>query len=320
MSWAERLQTVLVALAALAGLAAGAAGDFGRFAEPVVLPALLMMITAVFVQLNFTQVRQVRGAGSLVICSLVLNYLVTPLLAWGLGAGLLADQPDLRIGLLLLLVTPCTDWYLVFTALARGHTGIATALLPVNLILQLMLLPVYVMLLGGNAASVSLDSLVEAIVVVLLIPLTLATTLRWVSRRADLPALDSARLDRWASAVVIPMLCVAVFAMFLWQAPTVLSHTAELLYLLLPLGVFFLVLPVLATLSARALKLPGPQRVTLTMVTVARNSPIALGIAVVAFPDRPLIALALVLGPLVELPVLAVLSQVLRHRERRTLD
>ena len=85
-------------------------------------------------------------------------------------------------------------------------------------------------------------------------------------------------------------------------------------------GVFFLVLPVLATLSARALKLPGPQRVTLTMVTVARNSPIALGVAVVAFPDRPLIALALVLGPLVELPVLAVLSQVLRHRKRRTLD
>lgn len=116
------------------------------------------------------------------------------------------------------------------------------------------------------------------------------------------------------------MLCVAVFAMFLWQAPTVLGHTAELLYLLLPLGVFFLVLPVLATLSAMALKLPGPQRVTLTMVTVARNSPIALGIAVVAFPDRPLIALALVLGPLVELPVLAVLSQVLRHRKRRTLD
>ncbi|MGC8035578.1 arsenic resistance protein, partial [Salmonella enterica] len=79
-------------------------------------------------------------------------YLFTPLVAWALGAGLLGAQPDLRIGLLLLLVTPCTDWYLVFTALARGHTGIAVALLPVNLVLQLMLLPVYVLLLGGEAA------------------------------------------------------------------------------------------------------------------------------------------------------------------------
>ena len=71
------------------------------------------------------------------------------------------------------------------------------------------------------------------------------------------------------------MLCVAVFAMFLWQAPTVLGHTAELLYLLLPLGVFFLVLPVLATLSAMALKLPGPQRVTLTMVPHGDSAPAA---------------------------------------------
>lgn len=50
------------------------------------------------------------------------------------------------------------------------------------------------------------------------------------------------------------------------------------------------------------------------MTTTARNSPIALAIAVAAFPDRPLIAVALVIGPLVELPVLAVLAQIVRLR------
>lgn len=54
------------------------------------------------------------------------------------------------------------------------------------------------------------------------------------------------------------------------------------------------------------------------MVTTARNSPIALGIAVAAFPNRPLIAVALVVGPLIELPILAALSQIIRHRDKNT--
>ena len=51
--------------------------------------------------------------------------------------------------------------------------------------------------------------------------------------------------------------------------------------------------------------------VSLSLTTLARNSPVALAIAVTAFPDEPLIALALVIGPLIELPVLACVSQVL---------
>lgn len=68
----------------------------------------------------------------------------------------------------------------------------------------------------------------------------------------------------------------------------------------------------MATAVAKVLKLPADQRVTLTMVTTARNSPIALAIAVAAFPDRPLIAVALVVGPLLELPILSLLAQVVR--------
>lgn len=147
MNLVERLQSVFVAIAALAGLGVGLITAFGDIGEHIVIPALLVMLIAVFTQLDAIKVKKTKG---LVTASLVLNYALTPLLAWTLGAGLLGDQPDLRIGLLLLLVTPCTDWYLVFTAMARGHTGIATALLPLNLVLQLVLLPVYVMLLGQS--------------------------------------------------------------------------------------------------------------------------------------------------------------------------
>lgn len=314
MSRVERLQSVLVAVAALAGLGFGLISSWGEIGEYVVIPALLVMLTAVFIQMDGSHVRDVRRAKSLVTASLVLNYVFTPALAWALGRSLLGDQPDLRIGLLLLLVTPCTDWYLVFTAMARGHTCIAAALLPVNLVLQLLLLPVYVLLLGGEAAMVDAGTLAEAVLLMLLTPLVVAFGLRWVTTRVKGDQWRGEYLNTWAQKLVLPLLCLAVLAMFAWQAPVVAGHGVELVLLLPPLAIFFIALPLISTGLSRLLRLPGPQRVTLTMVVTARNSPIALGIAVAAFPDRPLIAVALVVGPLIELPVLAVLSQIVRHR------
>ncbi|WP_306366396.1 arsenic resistance protein [Nocardiopsis sp. CC223A] len=315
MSASEKFQSLFVAAAALLGLALGLLPPVGDVAGHLVLPALMLMLAAVFVQVDAARVAEVRSARAVVAASLVLNFAVTPLLAWGLGTGLLGDAPDLRIGLLLLLVTPCTDWYLVFTRLGRGHMGVAAALLPVNLVLQLLLLPVYVLLLGGDAAMVGTGTLVESVVLVLVVPLVAAVLARWTATRwkgADWR--DGVLVER-ASAVVLPLLYAAVAAMFAGQARTVLAHAGELAALVPPLLVFFATAPLLALGVSRMLRLPADQRVALTMTSVARNSPIALAIAVAAFPDRPLIAVALVAGPLVELPVLALLTRLVRVRE-----
>lgn len=74
----------------------------------------------------------------------------------------------------------------------------------------------------------------------------------------------------------------------------------------------------IATVTARVLDLRRPERVTLTMTTLARNSPVALAIAIAAFPDRPLIAVALVVGPLIELPVLALTANRFQRQPARS--
>ena len=315
VSTSEKFQSVFVALAAALGLGAGLLWPIGEATGLLVLPALMLMLVAVFVQVDAAQVREVRSARTVVVAGLVLNFVFTPLFAWALGAGLLGDSPDLRIGLLLLLVTPCTDWYLVFTGLARGHMGVASAVLPVNLLLQLLLLPVYILLLGGEAAMVDSATLVEAVLLVLVVPLVTAVVARWSALRWKGDQWRDERLVSMASTSVLPLLYVAVFAMFAGQARTVVAHLGDLAILMLPLALFFLVMPLVAVGVSRLLRLPADQRVTLTMTTVARNSPVALAIAVAAFPDRPLIAVALVVGPLLELPVLAVLSQIVRVRD-----
>jgi ACR3 family arsenite efflux pump ArsB len=68
-----------------------------------------------------------------------------------------------------------------------------------------------------------------------------------------------------------------------------------------------------AQIVGRLQKFPKKDIVALNMTTLARNSPLSLAIAVVTFPEQPLVSLALVIGPLIELPVLSVISGILKR-------
>src|SRR5690606_32526144 len=130
-----------------------------------------------------------------------------------------------------------------------------------------------------TAIGIEIGTLAEAIGLVLLVPLAAAVLLRRATAQIRGPRWRDQVLVPAAARTVAPLLYVAVFAMFAWQGRVALDHAVDLAALLLPLGVFFTINPLLATAVSRALGLRSDQRVTLTMVTVARNSPIALALA-----------------------------------------
>jgi arsenite transporter len=234
-----------------------------------------------------------------------------------LGWLLLSGHPDLRLGLVMLLVTPCTDWYLVFTGTARGNVALAASLLPPNLILQLVLLPLFVIALTGTAADIPLGDLTTSVAIVLGVPLLVAVVVRLVAARTGThDRLEHALLR--AQPVGLGLLAVAIVAIFATHARVVTDNPEAFLRLGVPLAAFFAATYLIATVTSSALRLRHPERATVTMATLARNSPVALAIATAAFPDRPLVAVALVVGPLIELPVLALVSDRLLDRERST--
>ncbi|MEX0892326.1 MAG: bile acid:sodium symporter [Gemmatimonadota bacterium] len=310
-------QTIAILLAVLTGLAAGQLSWIADHAIHLVVPALMAMLWSVFLHVPLRRMgaalRNLRFTG----WSLGVNFIWTPLFAYGLGWLFLRDHPDLWIGLIMLMVTPCTDWYLVFTGLAGGNVRLSTALLPWHLVLQLLLLPVYLLLFAGTLVRIDYGVLVQGVLLVLVVPLALAWAFRrgaeavrgraWVTERA-LPAVAGAQLA---------FLTLAIAAMFASQGTVLLDNPIVVLRLLVPLLLFFFTTVLLAIWVSRIMRFAYPDCASLCFATLARNSPVALAIAVVAFPDRPLIALTLVVGPLIELPVLAVVSQALlamRHR------
>lgn len=126
----------------------------------------------------------------------------------------------------------------------------------------------------------------------------------------------------WLQEVFLPsvmptqlvFLCLAIAAMFSSQGRTILSNPKITLELLPPLIIFYISNLILSLKVCRRAKIDKASSTGFCFSTLARNSPIALAISVTAFPDRPLIALALVIGPLIELPTLGIISKILSYK------
>lgn len=320
MSLLEKLQTVFIIASVGVGILLGQPEFIAAHADAFITPALMCMLFGLFLGIPLTDLHDSFKNRTFTITGLTINFVWIPILGWLLGGIFLADSPALRIGYLMLLVTPCTDWYLAFTNLAKGNMALSAAILPLNLIIQVALLPVYLLLFAGMTGYVDLGMLGKSVFLVLIVPFGLGQGIRALFRD------EKGFVRRMASAIFcrgqLFFLCLAIVAMFASQAQYLTKHLDVFYKLLIPVVLFFVVNFLVVRLIARVMRFPFNDSVSLSMTTLARNSPISLAIAITAFPDEPMIALALVIGPLMELPILAIVAQVLllMRSSRETME
>lgn len=314
MKLTEKLQSVFIIIAILIGLFLGQNQWVSQNAISLVVPCLMLMLFGVFLNIPLTHLGNAFKNYKVAGLSIGVNFLWTPIFAWGLGAIFLHDSPDLWVGLIMLMVTPCTDWYIIFTAIAKGNTALATALLPWNLILQVVLLPVYLLIFAGTLVYTDAVILIESVGLVLAVPMLLALVTKW-----SIPKVNRLwhQVPLKLAAGQTLFLCLAIAAMFASQGQILTQRPDLLLKMLLPVLVFFGVNFSLGLAIGRLNHFTYEDLACFNCTTLARNSPISLAIATAAFPDRPLIALALVIGPLIELPTLVLVSQLLLLLHRR---
>ena len=308
MSLIGKLQPVIIIAAALLGLLLGAVTTLDPASSGLIEVFLMMLLYILFLSVDLKQIGKSFTNVRFTLTAVVINFVFTPLFGYLLGKVFFPGDLDIRIGLLMLLVTPCTDWYLVFPGLSKGNVELGMSILPLNLILQILLLPVYLLVLIGSEVTMDVASLLGSVVTVLVIPFALACITKTVTKsRRKFKHFLSAQGDN----LQLLFLCLAVVAMFASEGKSLVDNPILLVRMFVPLLVFFGVLFFVSQLAGRMLKFPKKDIVALNMITLARNSPLSLAIAVATFPDQPLIALALVIGPLIELPVLSVISWIL---------
>jgi len=322
LSRISKLQPVIIIVAAVIGIILGQnmflSDNMGILIEPFLMVLLFFIFLRVDIKDIGKSIKNVKYTGT----SLLINFVWTPFFAVLLGYLFLGDSMDMRIGFLMLLVTPCTDWYLVFTGITKGNVPLNAAILPLNLVIQVLLLPFYLFLfIGTGSSSFDMGSMLMGIVYVLVIPFVLANVVKFLVACIKKKEKSQEILDNHGDNFQLFFLCLAVVVMFASQGDTIVENPILLLKMLLPLGVFFAVNFIIAQIIGRRLHFSFDDTTALTFTTLARNSPLALAIAAAAFPESPLILLVLVIGPLIELPVLSLVSSILlKMREKKGLE
>ncbi len=274
----ERRQVWIYLVAIVGGLVLGsAAPGIGPRFEVLLWPVLAALLYATFVQVPLLHVRDAFRDGRFVLAILLGNFVFIPLLVW-LALQLLPDDPALQLGVLLVLLVPCTDWFITFAQLGRGNTAHAIAVTPLNLLLQLLLLPLYLWLMlpaADFSAALKTEDMLPAALVLVGFPLAAAAlTERWVEARPERTVWRE-RLGWWP----VPLLAVVVFLIAGAQVGTVLNAGPVLLTVLPMFVGFLLVVALLARSLAHWLRLPVDAGRTLAFSLGTRNSFVVLPFA-----------------------------------------
>lgn len=310
----NKFQSFMILLMVVIGIFIGQFDIIQGYSEHLIMPSLMAMLFLVFLQIPLKDIVKSFNNKKFTIAAICINFIWTPILIFILGMLFLGDKPSLLIGFVMLMVTPCTDWYLIFTGITKGNVALGASILPLNLILQLVLLPIYVLIIGGSSIDIDVISLLKGVVIGLIIPLILAISFRKIVINKKGKNFFEETIITKACDYQSYFLNIAIIAMFASQGKVLIQHPEVLLQLLIPVLLFFAINLVVGSFTGKYINLTREDSIALNFTTLARNSPIALAIAVATFPDKPLIPLALIIGPLIELPVLFIVSKILLNK------
>ena len=233
---------------------------------------------------------------------LLFNYLVAPFLML-LLANIFVSDPELHTGLVLYGLAPCIAMVIVFTYLAKGNVPMALVFVAINSVAQMLLIPVYARLLIGN---VDFDVLVvgESVLLYLGLPLLAGVLTRmFVVRRGGEEAME--RLKPGLNAMSILGLLFTLIVMFSLKGDLILERPAIVLEMAIPMTIFFAVMFFVVLFIGSRLHFSYEDGVAVAFNTTGRDFEIAIAIAITAF--SPTVALATVVGPLIEVPVMLFL-------------
>lgn len=288
----ERNQIPIYAAALFAGAVVGLISPaVGSVLEAAIYPVLGVLLYATFLQVPFSELRSAAASGRFLAATLILNFAFVPVVVFLLSRFVAGGEPAVLLGVLLVLLTPCIDYVIVFSGLGGSDERKVLAATPVLMLAQIVALPVYLWLFMGSEVLMvfSAGPFLEAFLLLIALPLGLAVATQYVKVRSSAvgsgEALWLAR--RWDSAmgyVPVPFLALTLLAVVASQTPK-LEGTFGQVVGVVPIYVAFLVVMALVgRLTARLFSLEVQTGRALVFTGATRNSLVVLPLAL-ALPE-----------------------------------
>lgn len=254
--------------------------------ERLLWPLLGVLLYATFTQIPLLHIKQSVTDTRFMVALLIGNFIVIPallgLLVLGFSALGLSRPPPVMAGVLLVLLVPCTDWFITFTHLGKGDAARAVAATPLLLLVQIVALPVYLWLfLGGEWFQLTFSTdLLVAFAGLIMLPLALA----WLTEAAANRYHAIERATEQLGYLPVPLLALVVLVIAATQVNRVLALSHVLVQIVFIFAGYLVVAALLGKAMGRLFKLPPASARTLVFSFGTRNSFVMLPIAL-ALPN-----------------------------------
>ncbi|MEW2359898.1 ACR3 family arsenite efflux transporter [Spirillospora sp. NPDC029432] len=304
--------------------------EAGGISVPIAL-GLLVMMYPVLAKVRYDRLHTVTGDRRLLVSSLVLNWLIGPAVMFALAWLLLPDLPEYRTGLIIVGLARCIAMVIIWNDLACGDREAAAVLVALNSVFQVIAFGLlgwfYLQVLPGwlgldtDDADFSIGKIVINVLVFLGVPLLAGYLTRRTGERTRGRDWYETRFLPRIGPVALYGLLFTIVLLFALQGDKITSQPADVARIALPLLAYFAIMWAGSFALGRAVGLPYDRTATLAFTAAGNNFELAIAVAIATFGVTSGQALAGVVGPLIEVPVLVALVYVslwLRRRMRAT--
>ena len=336
MSFLDRFLPVWIMLAMAAGLALGRAVpglsgalerlEVGGISLPIALGLLIMMYPPL-AKVRYDKTREIATDTRLMAVSIILNWILGPAFMFALAWIFLPGEPELRTGLIIVGLARCIAMVLVWSDLACADREATAVLVAINSVFQVLMFGVlgwfYLQILpswlGLETTSVEFSfwAIVSSVLVFLGIPLLAGLLSRIIGERTKgRDWYENTFLPRISPFALIGLLFTIVL-LFALQGDAIIAAPLDVARIALPLLVYFVVMFLGSFLLGRAIGLDYAKSTTVAFTASGNNFELAIAVAIGTFGVTSGQALAGVVGPLIEVPVLVALVYVALAMGRR---
>jgi len=278
---------------------------------------LLLMMYPVLAKVRYHRIGQITADRRMMTASLALNWVVGPAVMFTLAWLLLPDQPAYRTGVILVGLARCIAMVLIWTDLAAGDREMATVLVALNAVFQVLLYSVLAFFylrvlpgwlgLGTTSLHVSIAEIAGTVAVFLGIPLVAGYLTRTLGERAKGRQWYESRFLPKIGPVALYGLLFTVVILFALQGKKITSQPLDVARIALPLLAYFAIMWAAGFTVSRRLHLSYPRTAALSFSAASNDFELAIAVAIGVFGITSGQALAGVVGPLIEVPIMVAL-------------